>query len=212
MQRVRHLLLVLFSVISVVSLSACGGGGSSSGGGVSKAATAFAGNYLGFEALTASGPGGSFPVGTFPLSVTIAPDGGVIVIDVDGTTYSGRLGGLTNNLPPNNLPPNNLQPNQFIASAMISVPPLPGFFCQPTPNAYIGTVTGNTINGNVTARFLCNVQGVSAVVVVGGPFTATRTAGVAPGVSVPSPRAPSPGSQRKSRKQKAIADGVGAVF
>ena len=75
MKRVRHFLLVLFSVVLAISLSACGGVGSSSGGGGSKAATAFAGNYVGFEALSVSGPGGSYPMGTFPLSIVIAADG-----------------------------------------------------------------------------------------------------------------------------------------
>jgi hypothetical protein len=204
MKSLKTRFFTLLSIILIIFLSSCGGGGSSSGGGVSKAATPFAGQYSGTEVLQVSGPGGTFPLGTFPLSIAIAIDGGVIVTDADGIPHVGKLGDPTVQQPD----------NQFVATAFVSIPSPPGIFCLPSTYAYFGTVVGNNITGNTNGSFFCTGQGARAILVVGGPFSATRNAvGTAPPGATPSTtQFPGSGGLRKSRKQKAISDGVGSVF
>lgn len=175
------------------------GGGSSSSGGGNKAASPFAGIYTGFEALSLSGPGGTAPIGQFPITIAIDPAGNVRVTDVDAIPYYGKLGD----------PVQQLLPNQFIAAQFVGIAAPPGITCQPNTYGYIGNVTGDTITGNASGRFLCFAPNGGAFIVLGGPFNALRdvAAGIPPNVSQ-SASIPSGGSQRKSEKQKAIKDAL----
>ena len=205
MTQIKTFVVVVVSAVLAVVLSSCGGGSSSSGGAGSKAATPFSGQYAGVENLSVTGPGGTFPVGPLPLSIAIDGNGGVVVTDVDGIPFVGKLGD----------PVNGLLPNQFIATAYVSLPNPPGVFCFPDTFGYIGNVVGNNITGNASGSFLCMGNGLTATLVVGGPFNATRIAGgAAPGVSAPATQPPAGGgaSARKSHKQKLLLDGVGSVF
>ena len=181
-------------------------GSTGSGAGGAKEAPQFAGNYRGFEFLQLSGPGGTFPIGALPLSVTIANDGTVVVTDASGIQYRGKLGGVT---------PGRLPPNKFIAMGFVLLPTPPGVQCNPGTLGYIGTVVGIRVSGNVTGRFLCSALGRSAILVLGGAFTATKGAPgvVGPGVTAPSPQAPTFGGLRKSsRKQSALRDAMDSAF
>lgn len=201
MRRLRLCLIV--GAISL--LVACGGGSSSqSGAGGVKAATPYAGHYVGFESLQMSGPGGVFPVGTFPLTIDIAADGGVLVTDVDLIPYLGTLGGVTG----------ELLPNQFIATAFVAIPTPPDIVCQPATFGYIGTVEMDTVTGTATGSFLCSRQGTSATLVLSGPFTATRSTTIAPAPqpSIGGNLPQDPGANRRSHKQKVITDGVRSVY
>jgi hypothetical protein len=187
---------------SVVLLSGCGGGSSDSGVGAVKSATPFAGQYSGFEALILSGPGITLPVGTFPISISIDANGGVVVTDIDGTQYLGMLGNPAQALPA----------NQFVATALVTLPPDPGISCQPYTFGFLGTITGDAINGSTSGNIICTSQGMTVALTVGGPFWATRIAGAAPGVGVPSAQPPTAGGRRKSEKLQAIAHDIGSLF
>jgi hypothetical protein len=202
MKPIKAFVFVLASAALAVVLSSCGGGGSSSGVG-SKAATPFAGQYAGVENLSLSGPGGSFPIGILPISIAIDANGGVVVTDSDGIPYIGQLGDPANQLPG----------NQFIATAFISIPSSSGILCIPATYGYIGNVVGDNITGNASGTFLCTGQGGTAAIVVGGPFSATRSvAGIPPRSTSPAIQSSGNGSSRKSHKQKIILDGMKSVF
>ena len=203
MKRINTFVTFVVSAVLAVVLSSCGGGSSSSGGAGSKAATPFAGQYAGIENLTITGPGGSFPIGPLPLSVSIDANGGVVVTDIDGIPFVGQLGN----------PANGLLPNQFIATAYVFIPTPPGLVCLPGTFGYIGNIVGNDIFGNASGSFTCMGNGLTAALVVGGPFSATRSAGAAPGLPPAASQPPGGGvDARKSRKQKLILDGVGSVL
>lgn len=187
----------------VLVLAACGGGSSSSGGGgdLDKAASPYAGEYGGFEIISISGPGGTFPVGTFPLSIAIDAAGGVVVTGVDYVPFIGTLGNPLHQLPP----------NEFIATAFVNIATPPDISCLPSTYGYIGAVQGEVITGNALGSFLCSGRGTSATLTIGGPFHVRRGA---PGVP-PRSGIPGPGGQRKSvnhQKEEAIVEALEALF
>ena len=199
MKRLGFCFIICFSV---VLYTGCGGGSSDSGTGAAKSATPFAGQYTGFEALVISAPGVTLPVGTFPISISIDANGGVVVTDIDGTQYLGMLGNPAQALPA----------NQFTATALYALPPEPGISCPPFTFGYLGTITGDAINGNASGGMICTSQGITVALTIGGPFSATRIAGAAPGVGVPSPQSPTAGGRKKSKKLQAIAHDIGGLF
>jgi hypothetical protein len=72
-------------------------------------------------------------------------------------------------------------------------------------------VPGETM-ANTSGNIICTSQGITVALTVGGPFWATRIAGAAPGVGLPSPQPPTSGGRRKSEKLKAIANDIGSLF
>jgi hypothetical protein len=202
MKRIRRLVFVIVSAFVLV-LAACGGGSSSSGGSGSldKAASPFAGEYGGFEVISISGPGGTFPVGTFPLSIAIDTAGRVVVTGVDYIPFIGTLGD----------PLHQLQPNEFIATAFVVLTFASDISCLPSTAGYIGAVQGGVITGTHSGEFLCTGRGKSATLHLGGPFHVRRGA---PGVP-PRSGIPGPGDRRKSpkhQKEQAIIEALEDLF
>ena len=175
---------------------------SSSGVG-NKAATPFAGQYAGFENLSLSGPGGTYPIGILPISIAIDGNGGVVVTDSDGVSYIGQLGAVANGLPP----------NQFIATAFVSISTPPNISCLPDTFGYVGSVVGDNITGNASGTFTCTGSGITARLTVGGPFNAVRTGtNVSTNTGTSTGHSPAVGGARKSHKQKLILDGMQSVL
>lgn len=195
--------LALIGFYAAALLSACGGGSSNSGAGTDKAATSFAGQYFGFETLYLSAPNGVVMlIGRYPLSISIAPDGSVLVTNADGMVFQGQMGAPLPNQP--------LPQNGFVATGPFPLPPTPDLVCQPALYAYFGTVAGNIINGNTNASFNCVTRGVPFVFRSSGPFQATKGApGFIPGPGPTRPM-PGPGERRRSegQLQKAIIESL----
>lgn len=191
---------VIFLCIAAF-LTACGGGSSSSGSGGSKEATPFAGQYGGFERLWVRNVFGQRVLaGVFPLSITVLDNRRVIITDADGIQFAGRLGGTQKK---------KLPPNRFVATGRVFLPPIRGLVCQPAVWAYHGTIQGTRIRGNMNGRHKCNFRGRGFTGVVSGLFIANRGApGASSGVTAPS----GPPGNRKSRKSRAIADGIGSAY
>ncbi len=191
----RHLTPYLVLICVAGLLAACGGGSSSSGAGVSKEATPFAGQYGGVERLWVRNVFGQrVLVGVFPLSITVLNNRRVIITDADGIQFAGRLGGTQRR---------KLPPNRFVAAGRVFLPPFQGLRCRPALWGYNGTIQGRTIRGNMNGRHRCMFRGRGFTAVVSGLFIANRGAAGAPSVRPPG----APGN-RKSRKSKAIVDGV----
>ena len=147
MQFAKDFVLVLFSLVFVVILSACGGGGSSGGAGQE-----FAGTYTGSGSGTVTG-GGT----TVPFS-----GGFVIIIDANGSvTY--QEGGMT-------VATTTLNGNQFT----LNVPPPPEFAANCTGTIDLnGTLADGGIMGTTSSTGV-SCFGVPST--VSGTFTATKTA------------------------------------
>ena len=202
MKGIERLAASLAAVLVLIVVSSCGGGSSSSGGG-SKAATPFAGVYTGVEAISMSGPGGTFPLGQFPITIAVDPSGNVRVIDIDAIPFYGKLGD----------PALQLLPNEFVATQFVGIATPPGITCQPNTFGYRGSITGNTVTGSVSGSFLCFSPNGAATIVVGGPFSAIKDAlAVVPPDVSPAATVPPVGGQRKSEKQRAIKDAFGMMY
>lgn len=142
----KKLLVLLFSL----GLTACGGGGSGGGSGGSP----FDGNYNGVATVVFSAPG--IPNSTELITTNFTISGTTIAIT------DGEISGT-----------GTLNPDGSFSIPFSGIDTLDGITCQ-LNLTFTGTVSGNTVTGNVSGSAPCSGFGISVTVAIQGSFSANR--------------------------------------